>query len=949
MDKAGAGINRHEPVQCAPRKFLKNIGCRILYIPGQRWMSEAEPDIGLGSIIEIDERTVQVSFAASGESRTYALRSAPLSRVYFSAEETIEDQNGQMLLVIDVDEEDGLLTYQCEDAMGETVILPEQELNDRLRLNRPQDKLLSRRIDSDVWFSLRYETWLKSAANWRSPVFGLSGPRVDLIPHQLFIASEVASRQAPRVLLADEVGLGKTIEAGLIMHRLMLSDRVKRVLIVVPEALLYQWLVEMLRRFNLHFSIYDTDRFVNSDDKNPFHGEQRVLCSLEFLTSSPEVARAALGGDWDLLVVDEAHHLEWSEEAASLEYELVEALAGMTPGVLLLTATPEQLGRAGHFARLRLLDPQRFHNFQEFITEEKSYEPVAELAVRVVEDEDLSADDQRQLASLVGDMDISNREEVINRLVDRHGTGRVLLRNTRQAIKGFPGREAYGYPLPLPDDYKKNIADITPETNYPRKWSRVDPRVDWLVDKLRELSPEKVLVICAHAKTVIKLKEHLLEKEAIHVALFHEGMEIVERDRAAVFFADTEEGSQALICSEIGSEGRNFQFAHHLILFDLPLVPDLLEQRIGRLDRIGQKHTIQIHVPYMQGAASEVLFNWYDNGLNAFTAICPAASAVYAQLGERLQQTLHKPAGMNTLVKDGNALTSQINQSLEQGRDRLLELHSHRPEVSAELVRQIRSSADDSEIKSYMTRFWDAYGVHHHGGRGQSEVVRPGSHMRHDHFPGLPYDGVTVTWQRDDALVHEDREFMTWEHPMVRGAMELLTSAELGSSAVTVCSLEGYKTGTLFLELLYVTECAAPATLEAERYLPPTCLRLLLDVKGANHAESIPHEKLKGLCLTQNKKLAETVIKSQSDKLKLLFKLGDQMAESGSEASVTESLVRMQSELDREQTRLLALAEINPNVREDEIEQVETRRELLEVHLKDTRVRLDAARVVVMR
>ncbi len=920
-----------------------------LYIPGQRWMSEAEPDLGLGSIVEIDDRVVQVLFSASGEQRAYAKNNAPLSRVLFGEGEQIEDQRGQLLLVTEAIEDDGLLIYQCEDSQGESRMLPEQELNDRLRLNRPQDKLLSRRLDPDVWFSLRYQTWLKSAASWRSPVFGLSGPRVDLIPHQLYIASEVASRQAPRVLLADEVGLGKTIEAGMIMHRLMLSERVKRVLIVVPDALLYQWLVEMLRRFNLHFSIYDENRFSAGDDDNPFHHEQRVLCSLDFLTSSSDVARAALDGDWDLLVVDEAHHLEWSEQGASLQYELIEALAGMTPGVLLLTATPEQLGRAGHFARLRLLDPQRFHDYGDFLEEEQRYEPVARLAANMLEKQALNTQELALLQQLVGDVDVNDAEAVIARLVDRHGTGRVLLRNTRQAIKGFSGREAYGYSLAMPGDYKKHRADVTPEQNYPRKWIRVDPRVDWLVNKLRQLAPEKVLVICARARTVVGLRDYLLEKQAIHVAMFHEGMEIIERDRAAVFFADPEEGSQALICSEIGSEGRNFQFAHHLILFDLPLEPDLLEQRIGRLDRIGQKETIQIHVPYIEGLASQVLFDWYQHGLDAFSAICPAAGSVYAQLHDRLQKVLSDGVGATALIAEAHELTARINEELEQGRDRLLEVHSHRPEVSAKLVAQISDSADTDALKSYMIRFWDAYGVNHTQGRGRSDILRPGHHMRHEHFPGLPFDGLTVTWDRADALAHEDRDFLTWEHPMVRGAMDLLTSAEIGAAAVTVCSHPDYRTGTLFLELLYVTECAAPATLEAERYLPPTCIRLLLDVKGENHAEKLRHEGLQGLCLTQNKKLAETVIKSQSDKLKVLFQLGEQLADEGSSAVVTESLEMMNTDLERERSRLQALAEVNPNVREDEIEQLVARQELLGIHLKDTRVRLDAARVVVMR
>jgi len=912
-------------------------------------MSEAEPDIGLGIITEADARTVRVSFPAGGVERTYARQSAPLSRVTFAEGDAVEDGNGHLLEVASVEEVDGLYLYHCSDQEGAPVALPEQQLNDRMRLNRPQDKLLARLIDADVWFSLRYRTWQKNADNWRSPVFGLIGARVDLIPHQLYIAHEVASRQSPRVLLADEVGLGKTIEGGLVMHRLLLAERVSRVLIVVPEALLYQWLVEMLRRFNLRFSILDDERFAQAGVDNPFLEEQRVLCSLEFLVSASTVARAALEGDWDLLVIDEAHHLSWAPEGASLEYELVEALAGTVPGVLLLTATPEQLGRAGHFARLRLLDPQRFHDYDVFLEEERRYEPVAALAARVLESGRIEEQDRPLIRQLLGEGDVPAAQQLIDRLVDQHGTGRVLFRNTRHAIKGFPGREVTGYPLPLPADYRKHRAEITPESNFPRKWSRIDPRVQWLVDKLRELAPEKVLVICARAKTVVGLKDYLFEKEGMHLAVFHEGMEIVERDRAAVYFADTEEGSQALVCSEIGSEGRNFQFSHHLVLFDLPLVPDLLEQRIGRLDRIGQKHTIQIHAPYIQETAGETLFHWYQDGLNAFTATCPAASAVHAQLGERLQDALGKPDAAAELIVEAGELTRRLNQELEQGRDRLLELHSHRPELSSRLVEAIQMEDQAPGLKDYMFRFWDAFGVSHASGRGESDVVRPGSHMRHEHVPGLSRSGATVTWTRQDALVHEDREFMSWEHPMVRGAMDLLTSADLGSAAITVCSHPEHRTGTLFLELLYVTECIAPAVLEAERYLPPACTRLLLDAKGNDQSEALSHESLQGIDLAQNKPLAETVIKSQADKIRMLFQVGEQLAEAASAPVVKQALQRMHASLEDERVRLEALARINPNVREDEIEQVKARQELLEVHIKDTRVRLDAVRVVVMR
>ncbi len=109
---------------------------------------------------------------------------------------------------------------------------------------------------------------------------------------------------------------------------------------------------------------------------------------------------------------------------------------------------------------------------------------------------------------------------------------------------------------------------------------------------------QKVLVICAKATTALQLEQVLREREGIRAAVFHEGMSIIERDRAAARFAEEDTGAQVLLCSEIGSEGRNFQFASNLVMFDLPFNPDLLEQRIGRLDRIGRAHDIQIHVPY---------------------------------------------------------------------------------------------------------------------------------------------------------------------------------------------------------------------------------------------------------------------------------------------------------------------------------------------------------------
>ena len=144
----------------------------------------------------------------------------------------------------------------------------------------------------------------------QSPGYGLMGARAELLPHQIYIASKVAQRYAPRVLLADEVGLGKTIEAGLVLHQQLLTGRAERVLIVVPDSLVHQWLVEMSRRFNLQFTILDEERCQALDEAepgNPFETAQCVLCALSFLTDNSERFEQSLVVDWDLLIVDEAH------------------------------------------------------------------------------------------------------------------------------------------------------------------------------------------------------------------------------------------------------------------------------------------------------------------------------------------------------------------------------------------------------------------------------------------------------------------------------------------------------------------------------------------------------------------------------------------------------------------------------------------------------------------
>ncbi|MGD8526203.1 MAG: RNA polymerase-associated protein RapA, partial [Thioalkalispiraceae bacterium] len=746
------------------------------FIPGQRWISDTELQMGLGTVLNADHRSVTLIFHATEETRIYAKQTAPLTRVRFAAGDTVRSAEGWELHITDVEEHDGLLVY-IGTREGEIAVLDETKLDNFIQLNRPADRLFTGQIDKNKWFDLRYQTLLQQNRLSHSELYGLTGARTSLIPHQLYIAHEVANRYAPRVLLADEVGLGKTIEAGLILHQQLITERAQRVLIVVPETLIHQWLVEMLRRFNLHFSIFDEERSQaiseSNNQENPFHSEQLVLCSINFLASSPHQAANAIQGNWDLLIVDEAHHLEWSETEPSREYQLVDELSRVTPGVLLLTATPEQLGKASHFARLRLLDQDRFADFESFLKEEASYEPIAEGIEKLLGHEPVDATTRRVLQSVITETDQlaileqlgdpatdlqqqqAARGQLVDYLLDRHGTGRIQFRNTRHAIKGFPQRQSHAYPLELPAEYALAIqqaqttsidwhALISPERLYSDQssaptWTELDPRVSWLRDHLQKLKPAKVLVISSSAETTLELAETLRVRFGIHSAVFHEGMSIVERDRAAAYFADPEYGTQVLLCSEIGSEGRNFQFAHHLVLFDLPVNPDLLEQRIGRLDRIGQTQTIQIHVPYLQGSAQQVLYHWYHEGLNAFEKTCPAGQSVYQQVQADLFDALHHINegidDLTTLIETTRQLYTHFSHELNAGRDRLLEYNSCRPEIANQLAEQIRHADQQSTVAEYLENVFDCFGIESEIHSSNSLVIQPGDHMQTHSFP----------------------------------------------------------------------------------------------------------------------------------------------------------------------------------------------------------------------
>ena len=947
---------------------------------GQRWISDTETDLGLGTVVAVEGRMVTLLFPATGENRMYAKEEAPVTRVSFNVGDQIASHEDWTMTVEEVQEKDGLLIYVgVRTDNDEPVALKEVFLNNFIKFNKPQDRLFAGQIDRMSRFTLRYEALVNQHQRRRNPTRGLAGGRVSLIPHQLYIAHEVGHRYAPRVLLADEVGLGKTIEAGMIIHQQLLSGRAHRVLILLPETLQHQWLVEMLRRFNLHFSLFDEERCIEAfaDAENPFETEQLVICSLDFLRKKRRRFEQVLEAEWDLLVVDEAHHLEWSEEAPSRAYEMVEALAEQVPGVLLLTATPDQLGHQSHFARLRLLDPERFYDYEAFLAEEQAYGQVASAAQELLDGETLSDEARQTLASQLEGLDLSDaaaRQQAVAKLLDQHGTGRVLFRNSRANIQGFPERHLNVYPMPLPEQYKTAIkvmgmmggngGDLQTRALrylYPEKifqqfegdnatWTQFDPRVEWLLELLLSARQQKVLVICSEAATAIALEEALRTREGIRGAVFHEGMSILERDKASAYFAQQEGGAQVLLCSEIGSEGRNFQFASHLVLFDLPLNPDLLEQRIGRLDRIGQQNTVEIHVPYLEGTAQRALLLWYHDGLDAFEQTCPTARPVFEAVREELFELLAANTGdqaaLDALLVKTRELHEPLKARLEQGRDRLLEIHSSGGAAAQQLVDKLAAEDDDTGMISFALKMFDEIGVNQDDRGENALVLTPGDHMLVSSFPGLPQDGMTITFDRNTALSRDDMALLSWDHPMMRGGIDLILGSEIGATSVALLKNKALPIGSILLELIFVAESAAHPQLY--RFMPPTPIRLLMDKNGQNLGEKVAFDAFNRQLTPVNRHLGSKLVTASQPVIHGLIGKGQAIAEELKAGIVDKARAQMAQTLQQDLDRLEALKAVNPNVRDSELDYLRNLQAELHHLIDQTQLKLDAIRFIVV-
>lgn len=420
-------------------------------------------DLGLGIVNTLTANSLIVRFD-NGATAQFNPKSAPLTRVIWAegAAVLVRGDDTLGLVVRRARDQVGLIHYDVHTTEGGRVVtVQETRLDDAPPVEDAAELLAHGQFDDAKLFYYRTIGQYLAAARLH---FGANSVAARIVPrpHQVFVARRVLEAPRPRFLLADEVGLGKTIEAGLILQELRARGSLERVLIVVPPTLTVQWLYELRQKFNERFKLYDSatvrrEREAHPDE-NVWELGRNIICSQRYLATNAEARNEILAVPWDMVIFDEAHHLrrrlDSGERWATTElHRFASRLSQRTRGLLLLTATPMQLHPSELFSLVELLDPALFVNYDAFEEQRRrnialnallnrlevaDTLDVAALATLVDALAPLVGDDAALLAE-IGHSQVA-RDRVIELLGPHHLLSEVLIRNRKRLVGGFKRR-----------------------------------------------------------------------------------------------------------------------------------------------------------------------------------------------------------------------------------------------------------------------------------------------------------------------------------------------------------------------------------------------------------------------------------------------------------------------------------------------------------------------------
>ncbi|SOE56422.1 ATP-dependent helicase HepA [Fibrobacter sp. UWT3] len=898
-----------------------------MFKPGQRYVSQSEPELGLGVVSEVQGRTVKFVFPLVGQVRLYRVDNAPVERFILQPGETAKNEKGLSFSVESVREDGDLVVYvgrggreiKEADLTAKQMARPSDLFRSLTKIGAgSKSDILSEDVSSKAFERRRRA--MELSCMWKSsPVRGMIGPRLDMIPHQYYLCHRACSSSTlPRLMLSDEVGLGKTIEAGMIWHALNARGRVNRTLIIVPETLKHQWMIEMKRRFNQLFTLVDEGYirglFIGVEKgapkPNPFLQSNNIIVAIDFLMSQPALIEDLLKTQWDMTIIDEAHHLVCEDGFTSHEYMLANAVLARSKGVLLLTGTPLQLHPESQFNRLKMLDPARFADYGAFIKDQEEYRKLVNDLAKLPTDPNhhMSWDDLYECvpknSKIRPWLEQENSKsmtagEWMRRIVDAMGTGSVVFRNTRKGVGGFPKRKLDEICLEPNPRYREMVelaaekdldasTDIQENgllcTRYSDGWE-LDERIVWLKKFLKEHKNDKILLICESIEVVLALETILTDYLGEGAfSMFHEDMSIMARDKAAANFSK-ENGANLLIASEIGSEGRNFQFSHHLILFDLPLDAALVEQRIGRLDRIGQTQDIIVHVPYVKGSGQEVMFRWYNDGLNAFGAPLMSGGELFLKYTDSLIEALANPRGcldefVKNVIPQVKKDCEAMRKNIEKGRDRLLEYNSRNPEKAKEITDEILRIDAQHELKDLLLESLHARGLDVDNSAIEGCcVITQGPQIEEGSVAGMPTRGMiaaqseedeqgtdniclTATFERGVAMLHDEVDFLSLEHPLAQGTIDFETGVNHGTVACSIWNGSGLR--GLVMQYNFVVELPVPEEWGVSDIVGPRYVCTLVDASGqdlSEHLKAVEKAELRDVNVPQGNKAVDATLR----------------------------------------------------------------------------------------
>lgn len=739
-------------------------------------------DLGPGRVVRVEGRRLSVEFPEAGEVLVLAagadalvpLRLEPGSRARL--EMTGEE--------VEVASSEGEL---CVLADGR-----EMEVHDLWPLPvelTPVDQLARGQVGSQEDFRNRLDALRLGRIREADGLGSFLGGRIHLFPHQLYNADRACRLEAEngepvRWLLADEVGLGKTVEACLIMNRLIHTGQAERTLVVAPETLTVQWLGELWRKYHQVFVLLDEKRLTDlkkdyGNDFNPFDVHRRAIISLEALTASRRLTEQAVEAGIDLLVVDEAHHLHRPPgHPGEPAYRAVAPITALGRHVLLLTATPMEDDAHGFFRLLQLLRPDEFpetRTFEERLERREPLPPCTSVTRRV----DIGGLPPR----VPNPVEIEDQEgwqaldDLVEAARERPAANAAQEKKKAQVVwHAMASPEALKAVLKRQDDLREPCEAAAEK----------DPRRHWLLDQLSGwvARGEKVLVFVAHRETLEALKK-LLEAR-YRVGIFHEDLSAERRDMEVAQFR-LEGGPAVLISTEAGGEGRNFEFCHRLVLYDLPWNPAVVEQRIGRLDRIGS--TLPTEIVYFRPPGG------FGHSL---TALYEAIGLFEQPLGGLVRELRHVAQAVEraALSEDRGevdpAVFEEVLREAREAHDRVQEAayhELHRDPYDSSMAETVLGRVPeelDALIEDVVTRASARFGFRSEELRARrSWVIEFGSGSLIDHLPnvaaGASFRG---TFDREVAVDDESLDFFASGHPLVEGILAELAEGPRGRVAL---------------------------------------------------------------------------------------------------------------------------------------------------------------------